>query len=122
MKKFEDRINGGVSITDNQAQVNLTPNEAYTLWQWLSERKDAFQAQSRETPLELQIHLHQEDLGHLDELKAAIPDLHEHGSIVKVFDAPLGTVSEQALQLLQKFQIEYHIHPFLEDDDIYAQG
>lgn len=123
MKKFEDRIDGGISITDNQAQVNLTPNEAHALWQWLSERKDAFQAQSRETPLELKIHLHQEDLGHLDELKAAIPDLHEErGPIVKVFDAPLETVSEQALQLLQKFQIEYHIHPFLEDDDTYAQA
>ena len=122
MKKFEDRINGGISITDNQAQINLTPNEAYALWQWLSERKDAFQVQSRETPLELKIHLHQEDLGHLDELKAAIPYLHERGPIVKVFDVPLETVSEQALQLLQKFQIEYHIHPFLEDDDIYAQG
>ena len=122
MKKFEDRINGGISITDNQAQVNLTPNEAYALWLWLSERKDAFKVQSGETPLELKIHLQQEDLDHLDELKAAIPYLHERGPIIKVFDAPLETVSEQALQLLQKFQIEYHIHPFLEDDDVYAQG
>jgi hypothetical protein len=122
MKKFEDQINGGISITDNQAQVNLSSNEAYALWQWLSERKDAFQAQYRETPLELKIHLHQEDLGHLDELKAAIPDLHERGPIIKVFDARWEAVSEQALQLLKAFQIEYHIHPMLEDDDVYAQG
>jgi hypothetical protein len=122
MKKFEDRIDGGICITDNQAQIHLDPSEAYALWRWLSARKDAFQAHSFETQLELKIHLYQEDLGHLDELKAAIPDLHERGPIVKVLEAPLETVSERALQLLKDFQIEYHIHPLLEDDDTYAQG
>jgi hypothetical protein len=34
----------------------------------------------------------------------------------------LETISEQALQLLKEYQIEYHIHPLLEDDDVYAQG
>jgi len=24
--------------------------------------------------------------------------------------------------LLKEYQIEYHIHPLLEDDDVYAQG
>ncbi len=122
MKKFEDQSDGGVSITDNQAQIYLAPNEAYALWQWLSARKDALQASSGENQLELQIHLYQDDLSHLDELKAAIPDLHERGPVVKVLDARLVTVSERALQLLKDFQIEYHIHPLLEDDNVYAQG
>jgi hypothetical protein len=122
MNKFEDQSDGGVNITGNQAQIHLTPSEAYALWQWLSARKDAFQARSRENPLELKIHLYQDDLSHLDELKAAIPDLHERGPVVKVFDARLETVSDRAMQLLKDFQIEYHIHPLLEDDDVYAQG
>ncbi len=71
---------------------------------------------------QLEIHLYQEDLSYLDDLKAAIPDLHERGSIVKVLDARWETVSERALQLLKAYQIKYHIHPLLEDDDTYAQG
>ncbi len=122
MKRFEDQSDGGIYISDNQAHIHLAPNEAYALWQWLSTRKDAFQAHSSEKQLELKIHLYQENLSHLDELKAAIPDLHERGPIVKVFEARLEAVSEQALQLLKEFQIEYHIHPLLEDDDTYAQG
>ncbi len=122
MKKFEDQSDGGVSISDNQAQVRLTPSEAYSLWQWLSARKEAFQARSGENQLELKIHLYQGDLSHLDELKAAIPDLHERGPVVKILDARLERVSERALQLLKDYQIEYHIHPLLEDDDVYAQG
>ncbi len=120
MKKFEDRRDGGMRITDNQAQIDLASNEAYALWQWLSDRKDAFQAHSSKKQLE--IHLYQEDLSHLDELKAAIPDLHERGPIVKVLDARWETVSERALQLLKAYQIEYHVHPLLEIDDTYAQG
>ena len=120
MKKFEDLGDGGICITDSQAQICLAPNEAYALWQWLSARKDIFQTHASEKQLE--IHLYQEDLSHLDELKAAFPDLHERGPIVKVLDARMDTVSERALQLLKDFQIEYHIHPLLEDDDIYAQG
>ena len=122
MTKFEDQSDGGVNITGNQAQIHLTPSEAYALWQWLSARKEAFQARSRENQLALKIHLYQDDLSHLDELKAAIPDLHERGPVVMVFDARLETVSDRALQLLKDFQIEYHIHPLLEDDDVYAQG
>ena len=122
MKQFEDRSDGGVCIIDNQAQIFLTPKEAYALWQWLSARTDAFQANASEKQLELKIHLYQEDLSHLDELKAVIPELHERGPIVKVLEARLETVSERALQLLKDFQIEYHIHPLLEGDDTYAQG
>jgi hypothetical protein len=122
MKKFEDRSDGGIYISDNQAQIYLAPNEAYALWQWLSTRKDAFLAHSSEKQLELKIHLYQVNLSHLSELKAAIPDLHELDPFVKVLEARLESVSERALQLLKDFQIEYHIHPLLEDDDIYAQG
>ena len=92
------------------------------MWQWLSARKDAFQAHSSENQIELKIHLYQEDLSHLDELKAVIPDLQEHGPVAKILDARLETVSEQALHLLKEYEIEYHIHPLLEDDDVYAQG
>ena len=122
MKKFEDQSDGGMSITDNQTQLHLAPDEAYALWEWLSARKDTFKARASEKHLELKIHLYQDDLSHLDELKAAIPDLHERGPVVKVFDVPLETVSDRALHLLEEFQIEYHIHPLLEDDDVYAQG
>jgi arsenate reductase-like glutaredoxin family protein len=122
MKKFEDQIDAGISITDNEVQIHLSPNEAYALWQWLSARKDAFQAHANENQIELKIHLYQQDLSHLDELKAVIPDLHERGPVAKILDARLETVSEQAMQLLKEYQIEYHIHPLLEDDDVYAQG
>jgi predicted phage-related endonuclease len=122
MKKFEDQSDGGISIIDNEVQIHLAPHEAYALWQWLSARKDAFQAHSSEKQIELKIHLYQEDLSHLDELKSVIPDLHERGPVAKVLDARLEMISEQALHLLKEYQIEYHIHPLLEDDDVYAQG
>jgi hypothetical protein len=92
------------------------------LWQWLSSRKDAFQKQAWANQLELKIHLYHQDMSHLDELKAAIPDLHEQETLAKIYDARLKAVSEQALHLLKEYQIEYHIHPLLEDDDVYAQG
>ena len=122
MKKFEDQIDGGICISDNELQIHLTPNEAYALWQWLSARKEAFQTHARENQIELEIHLYQQDLSHLDELKDAIPDLHERGSVAKILDARLEAVSERALKLLKEYQIEFNIHPLLEDDDVYAQG
>lgn len=120
MKNFEARNDGGMCITDNQTQICLTSDEAYALWQWLSARKDVFQAHSSGRHLE--IRLYQKDLSHLEELKAAIPDLYERGPATKVFNARWDAVSEQALQLLKIYQIEYHIHPLLEDEDTYAQG
>src|SRR5690242_20241602 len=69
LKRFEDRSDGGITITDNEAQIHLTPQEAYALWQWLSARKEALQEQAKENQIELQIHLYQQDLGYLDELK-----------------------------------------------------
>ena len=122
MKKFEDLSDGGMSITDGQVQIHLIPDEAYALWQWLSARKDAYQAHSHQEKLGLEIHLYQQDMSHLEDLKAAIPDLHERGPIVKVLDVPWEAVSERALQLIKNYQIEYHIHPLLEGEDVYAQG
>lgn len=122
MKKFEDLSDGGISISDNDKQIPLTPDEAYALWQWLSARKDAFQTHAHETQIELEIHLYQQDLSHLDELKAVIPDLQERGPVAKILDVRLEAVSERALKLLKEYQIEYNIHPLLEDDDVYAQG
>jgi len=104
MKKFEDRSDGGMYITGNQAQIHLSPHEAYALWQWLSASQDAFQTDSSENQ------------------KAAIPDLHTGGPIVRTLDPRWNTLTERALQLLKEFQIEYHAHPLLEDDYTYAQG
>jgi hypothetical protein len=121
MTRFEDRSDGGMSIIDNnQTQINLNSKEAYALWEWLSDRKEAFEMHSSGKHLE--ILLYQQDLSHLDDLKAAIPGLQERGPIIKVLDARWETVPERALQLLKAYQIEYHIHPLLEDDDTYAQG
>jgi hypothetical protein len=122
MKKFEDQSDGGIRITDNEVHIHLNPNESYALWQWLSARKDALQTQAHENQIELEIHLYQQDLSHLDELRSAIPDLHERGPVAKILDARLEAVSEKALKLLKEYQIEYNIHPMLEDDDVYAQG
>jgi len=122
MKTFEERSDGGMTVSDNGQQMHFAADEAYALWQWLSARKDAFFASSHDEKLEIEILLYQEDLGHLEDLKAAIPDLHERGPIVKVLDVPIGAVSERALQLLKSYQIEYHVHPLLEGDDVYAQG
>ena len=122
MKAFEDRSDGGMTIIDNQVEIHMASDEAYALWQWLTARKDAFQAHAHKEKLELEIRLYQQDLDHLEDLKAAIPDLHERGPIVKVLDVPREAVSERALQLLKNYQIEFHIHPLLEGDDVYAQG
>ncbi len=107
---FED------SSDSSQKQLSLTSDAAYSLWQWLSAHKDFFHGKH------LEIHLSREDLGHLDELKAAIPDLQERGPIVKVLDVQWDAVSERAVQILSDFQIEYLIHPMLEEHDTYEQG
>ena len=122
MKTFEERSEGGVTISDSEQQMHFAPDEAYALWQWLSARKDTLFASSHDEKLEMEILLYQGDMGHLDDLKAVIPDLHDRGPVVRVLDVPREAVSERALQLLKSYQIEYHIHPFLEGDDVYAQG
>jgi hypothetical protein len=114
---------------DHNHRVFLSPQEALDLLQWLSDRKDALhsfiQGDTKRAHDEklLEIHLHEEDLGYLDELKAAIPDLHEHRPVVKVLDVRWNTVTERALELLKEYRLEYTVHPLLlEDQDAFAQG
>lgn len=119
-----------VAIFDSYShKATLNPQEALDLLQWLSDHTDTLyslthrstdQTQSGEKQLE--IHLYQEDMSHLEELKAAIPDLQEQRPVVKVLEANWAAVSERALQLLKDYQIEYLVHPLLEDHDAYAQG
>jgi hypothetical protein len=121
-----------ISIVDGSNQrVDLNLQEGLDLLHWLSNNRDAMlsltyqgahQVQSREKRLELEIRLYQADLEHLDTLKAAIPSLHESRSAVKVLDAQLDPITERAIQLLKELQLEYKIHPLLEDNDAFAQG
>lgn len=130
MASFDLSNREHVSVSDNYGHTaELTPQEALDLLHWLSDRKDTLYSLTHQVTDQpsaekhLQIHLHQEDLAHLDELKAVIPDLHEHRPVVKVLDAPLDTVTERALQLLKDLQIEYTVHPLLlEEHDAFAQG
>ena len=130
MASFDFGNGKHISISDSYShRVYLNPQEALDLLQWLSDRKDELysftQGDTNQAPGEtlLEIHLHEEDLGHLDELKAAIPDLHERRPVVKVLDAHWGTVSERALELLREYRLEYTVHSLLlEDQDAFAQG
>jgi hypothetical protein len=118
-------------VDDDNSRVDLNLQEGLDLLHWLSDNRDAMlslthqgahQVKSREKRLELEIRLYQEDLEHLDKLKAAIPSLHESRSAVKVLDAQLDPITERAIQLLKELQLEYKIHPLLEDTDAFAQG
>jgi len=129
MAKF-DFFSERVSIFDgSDHRLDLNPQEALDLLQWLSEHRDALyglahqnaaQRQSREKRLEILIY--QENLEHLDKLKAAIPGLHEHMPVIKVLDAPMDLVTERAIELLKELQVEYKIHPLLEEDNAFSQG
>jgi hypothetical protein len=129
MTKF-DFSNEHFSIVDAQGhRIDLSPQEAVELLQWLSDKKtmllrlsqqDTDQRSSRREQIE--IHLQQQHLIHLDALQAAIPQLQEHTPATNIFVSPVDSVSEHALQLLKAFQIEYKLHPLLEDDNAFAQG
>jgi hypothetical protein len=129
MAKFEF-IREGVSIFDGSDQrLDLNPQEALDLLQWLSEHRDALYGLAHQnatprpsTEKRLEIHIYQENLEHLDKLKAAIPGLHEHEPVIKVLDAPLDLVTERAIELLKELQVEYKIHPLLEEDNVFSQG
>jgi hypothetical protein len=118
-----------IAIVDGENnRVDLNAQEGLDLLHWLSDKRDAMlsimrganQVQSGEKRLE--IRLYQEDLEHLDKLRAAIPSLHESRPAVKVLDAQLDPLTERAIQLLKELQLEYKIHPLLEDNDAFAQG
>lgn len=130
MASFDFSNSKHISISDSyNHRAYLNPWEALDLLQWLSDRKDELysftQEDTNQAPGEtlLEIHLHEEDLGHLDELKAAIPDLHERRPVVKVLDAHWNMVTERALELLKEYRLEYTVHPLLlEDYEAFAQG
>ena len=129
MARF-DFIRERVSISDgSDHRLDLNPQEALDLLQWLSEHRETLYGlvhqdialgQSGENRLE--IHIYQENLEHVDKLKAAIPGLQEHTPVVKVLDAPMDVVTERALDLLAELQVEYKIHPLLEEDNAFSQG
>lgn len=118
---------GTLTLYDAGTQVTLAADEAYKLLTWLSAQKAtlasfASEEQQQGGDKQLVIRLYQDDLSHLDELKEAIPGLHERKPAAKVLDAQFETVPERALQLLRQLRLEYMIHPLLEEDDAFAQG
>ena len=119
-----------ISIYDeHDNKTVLNPVEALALLRWLSDRRDIFLSlaqqadkQGQSTEKELVIRLYQENLSHLDELKAAIPSLHESRPPAKVLSVRLEELTERGIELLKELQLEYLIHPLLEDNDVFAQG
>ena len=110
-------------------QVALASDEAYQLLLWLSGQRATLSREPQEEvhqqwtdEQQLEIRLYQDDLDHIDELKEAIPGLHERKPAAKVLDAQFETVPERALRLLHELRLEYIIHPLLEEDDSFAQG
>ena len=128
MAKF-DFNSQHVSIVDAAGhRLELNPQETLDLLDWLSDRREALNdlvhrdtagGQAGEKLLE--IHLYQENLDYLDRLKAAIPALHERKPAV-ILGVPLELVTERAIKLLKELQLEYKIHPLLEEDEAFAQG
>jgi hypothetical protein len=134
MTKFdfnEERL----SIIDAHNQrVNLSPLEAVQLLEWLSARETILRhlahqdASLQDTePLggqmeQLEIHLLPQQLVHLDELQDAIPQLQEYIPAANIYVSPIDAVTERAIALLKEFEIEYKIHPLLEDSNEFAQG
>lgn len=124
---FEDE---NVSICDEYGQIAvLNPLEALTLLQWLSEHNNRLLKSARRSinegpnpEQELEIHLYQENLSHLSDLQAAMPSLHEDRPPARVLSVPLEEVTTRALDLLKELQVEYWIHPMLEDTDVFAQA
>lgn len=119
-----------ISIVDAQGHyVDLDPQEAVELLQWLSDNKTTLLRLSLQDVEQedsgggqLEIHLPEQHLVHLDALQSAIPQLQRHSPSANIFVSPADVVTERALQLLNAFQIEYKIHPLLEDDNVFAQG
>jgi hypothetical protein len=122
-----DFMDQSIWIVDKEGhRVALSPQEALDLLQWLSDKRAARLRAShpgaqpgQEREQRLEIRLRQE---HLDELKAAIPQARESVLTFKVLDVPNDLVTERALQLLKEFQVDYQIHPLLEEHDAFAQG
>ena len=118
-----------ISIFDDaDHRLDLSPQEALDLLHWLSNRRDALYALTHQGAVGetagdklLEIHLYQEQLDQLDRLKAVIPVLHERKPAI-ILGVPLELVTERAIELLKELQLEYQIHPLLEEDEAFAQG
>ena len=127
------------SIVDSHNQrVDLSPQEAIDLIEWLSDKKtmllrlfhqdtEPLDSLQDTEPLgsqveQIEIHLLPQHLVHLDKLQAAIPHLQEHIPATNIFTSPADSVTERAIELLKEFEIEYKIHPLLEDSNEFAQG
>jgi hypothetical protein len=120
---------GMLTVSGPDTQVALASDEAYQLLLWLSGQSSSLSREPQEEvhqqwtdEQQLEIRLYQDDLDHIDELKEAIPGLHERRPAVKVLDARLEKVPEQALRLLHELRLEYIVHPLLEESDSFAQG
>lgn len=115
-----------LTIIDAQGcQIDLSLQEAVSLLYWLSDQKASLFRLSRhknEPKEQLEVHLQEQDLVHLNTLQSAMPQLREHMPATNVFLSPMDAVTRHAIQLLEAFQIEYKIHPLLEDDNAFAQG
>lgn len=113
-------------VDDDKQQVNLSSRQALDLLRWLYDNRGALYSkayQGQPGVRQLEIRLYEENLGYLDTLKEAIPDLHEHRPAARVLNVRLDLVTERAIQLLKELQVEYKIHPMLEEDDeVFAQG
>jgi len=128
MARFDFNSKQVSIFDDSDHRLDLNPQEAVDLLHWLSDRRDALYdlahegtALGRAGERLLEIHLYQEHLEYLDRLKAAIPALHERKPAV-ILGVPLDLVTERAMKLLKELQLEYKIHPLLEEDDAFAQG
>ncbi len=126
MTKF-DFSDGQLSIIDAHGHsVVLSPQEVVELLRLLSEKRTMLldlSSQRNAPQEELAIHLLEQQMVHLDELKAAIPQLKKAPPTTGDYVAPAESVTERAIQLLEEFQIEYKIHPLLEEEDsAFAQG
>ena len=124
-----DFNNEKLSIVDEHGhRVDLSPQEAIALLQWVSDNEELLLRLSQysfgqENTAKGQIEIYiQQHPHYLDTLKAVIPELQEHPSAAHTLVAPADAVTQHALELLQVFQIEYRIHPLLEDPDGFAQG
>ena len=103
MANFDFTRNHLSIVNGSKQRVDLNAQEGLDLLHWLSDQRDTLlslthqavpQAPSREKRLELEIRLYQEDLAHLETLRAAIPSLQESRSAVKVLDAQLDPVTQ----------------------------
>jgi len=124
--EFHDDI---LSIADmHDRRVELDLQETNALLGWVSDNQELLLRLSQSNVTQegaekghIEIRLKQH-LMHLDTLKAAIPDLQQHPSVATSFVAPVDSVTQRALRILKEFQIEYKIHPLLEDFNEFAQG